>query len=128
MAPRTTRTRSLALLAPLVLLVGLAAGCGGSDDAAAAPASSSSGGAATKTITIKDFAFAPVMATAKKGDSITVSNADGATHTLTADKGGFDSGKVKSGGKATITLDEAGSFSYHCDIHSYMKGTIEVTE
>jgi plastocyanin len=127
MAPRRTRNRPLALLAPLVLLVGLTAACGGSDAKEAAPASGG-GGTSTKTLTIKDFAFAPVMATAKKGDTLTIVNKDGATHTVTADDGAFDTGNVKSGANAEIELDKAGSLSYHCAIHSYMKGTIEVTE
>jgi plastocyanin len=128
MARRLTHTRPLALLAPLVLLVGVTAGCGGSDSSKAAATTSGSNGAATKTLTIKDFAFSPVMATAKKGDTITVVNKDGATHTVTADDGAFDTGKVKSGANAEIKLDKAGSLSFHCEIHSYMKGTIEVTE
>jgi plastocyanin len=115
------RTRSLALLAPL-LVVGLA-GCGGSDDSSAAAAPDAGG--ATTTITIQDFAFDPVMATAGVGDTLTVTNADSTTHTLTADDGSFDTGKLAKGPK-TITLDTAGSFAYHCEIHSYMKGTIRV--
>jgi plastocyanin len=129
MAPRLLpRTRPLALLVPLVLVAGLTAGCGSDDAKTSSSTASKPDATATKTITIKDFAFGPVMATAKKGDTIAVVNADSATHTLTADDGAFDAGEVKGGAKATITLDETGSFSYHCEIHSYMKGTIQVTD
>jgi plastocyanin len=120
--PITLRTRPLALLAPALLVVGLA-GCGGSDDAKGA-ATTAKGGATT-TITIHDFTFDPVLAMAAVGDTITVTDADSTTHTLTADDGSFDTGKLSKISKA-ITLDTAGSFSYHCAIHTYMKGTIQV--
>jgi plastocyanin len=106
----------------LLLVVGPVAACGGSDDQAASPR----GDDATKTITIEDFAFSPVMATAHVGDTIIVTNKDSVAHTLTADDGSFDTGKLSKGNKP-IELDSTGTFTYHCEIHSYMKGTIEVS-
>jgi plastocyanin len=124
---------SRAKLVPVLLLlvVGLVTACGGSDDPQAGASSGSStsapAGEPTSAITIKDFAFAPVMATAKVGDTISVTDADDVTHTLTADDGSFDTGKLPKGADHPITLDSAGTFTYHCEIHSYMKGTIEVS-
>jgi len=92
-------------------------------------ASSSAGSAVAAkpdTITIKDFAFAPQPLTVKAGTTITVTNDDGTAHTVTATKGAFDTGDIDGGATAQITVDRPGSYSYFCDIHQYMKGTIHV--
>ena len=78
------------------------------------------------TITIKDFAFAPQPLTVKAGTTITVTNDDGTAHTVSATKGAFDTGDIDGGATAQITVDRPGSYSYFCDIHQYMKGTIHV--
>ena len=92
-------------------------------------ASSSAGSAVAakpNTITIKDFAFAPQPLTVRAGTTITVTNDDGTAHTVTATKGAFDTGDIDGGATAQITVDRPGSYSYFCDIHQYMKGTIHV--
>ena len=58
---------------------------------------------------------------------MTVTNDDGAAHTLTADDGKFDTGDLDGGKQATITIDEPGTYAYHCDIHNYMTGVIEAS-
>jgi len=77
-------------------------------------------------ITIEGFAFAPADLTAAVGDTITVTNNDGAPHTLTADDGSFDTGRLNRGESAEITLTAAGSFPYKCAFHPNMTGTITV--
>jgi plastocyanin len=52
-------------------------------------------------------------------------NQDSTTHTVTASDGSFDSGDIHPGGTWTHTFS-AGTYSYHCTYHSYMKGTITV--
>jgi plastocyanin len=114
-------TRALALPAALLLLVVGLSACGsdGGDGGAA-----SSGSAAT--VSIKDFAVSPATLRVTAGDEVTISNDDGAEHTFTLDDGSYDSGHLASGRSVTHTFDSAGSFSYHCEIHTNMKGTIEV--
>ncbi|MDQ1397395.1 MAG: hypothetical protein QOG64_2654 [Acidimicrobiaceae bacterium] len=97
--------------------------CGGGSSSKAS--GSASGGAGT-AITIKSFKFDPSPLKAKVGDTITVTNSDNTDHTATADDGSFDTGKFASGPK-TITLAKAGTVAYHCNVHDYMKGTIEVS-
>jgi plastocyanin len=66
--------------------------------------------------------------TVSPGAKVTVSNQDSATHTLTAtgDKA-FDTGDVGPGKSVTFTAPtKAGSYSYLCDIHQYMTGTLVV--
>ena len=62
------------------------------------------------------------------GTTLTVTNADSDAHTLTADDGSFDTGTHRSrAASATITLDQPGTYTYHCNFHQSMTGTITVT-
>ena len=111
--------RLVILLLAGLLAVGLAA-CGSSSKS-----SSSSGSTGAAEITIQNLAFTakPV----KAGATVTVKNMDGTTHTVTADKGGFNV-TVPGGGTATFTAPAAaGSYAFHCNIHSFMHGTLTVT-
>jgi plastocyanin len=88
--------------------------------------------AATVTVSIKSFAFSPEPVTVKVGDVLGWTNGDSATHTATLDDGSCDAGRITGGSAGTKTFvfsaDAVGkSFTYHCAIHSSMKGTITVT-
>ncbi|MCU1485848.1 MAG: blue (type 1) copper domain protein [Actinomycetia bacterium] len=132
------------LAAMLLLVVGLTAcGSDSKDDGAKASSagstaggeageyggssgSSDSGAASGTAVSIKDFAFSPSTLKVKAGDEVTISNDDGTEHTFTLDDKSFDSGHIGAGKSVTHTFDSAGSYSYHCEIHSTMKGTVEV--
>ena len=60
------------------------------------------------------------------GYTVTWANVDGTDHTVTADDDSFDSGTLSDGSTFEQTFDEAGEFTYHCEIHSSMTGTITV--
>jgi plastocyanin len=107
------------LLLVIIMCLGLLAACGSDSK------KPSSGGSAGETVTIKDIKFSPSSLTAKVGDTITVKNDDGIEHSFTADDGSFDTGKFSSGSK-TVTVDKSGSVAFHCQVHSSMKGTIQV--
>jgi plastocyanin len=128
---------SLGLAAALVRDV---AGCGGGPSpwlapasvppASIAPASSapaSTSPAGRDAVKIAGFAFAPVALTVKVGATVTWTNTDTATHTVVWDDGSQGSGSLTSGGAPyTRTFATAGTFAYHCGIHSSMTGTIVV--
>jgi plastocyanin len=122
-----TRIRVIGGLALLSLTLGLAA-CGSdepSDDAATdqtEPAAASD----TPTITAEDFAFGPATLAVDVGEAVTIQNEDGAPHTWTSDDGDFDEA-LAGGASVSHTFDEPGTFAYHCEIHSSMKGTVEVS-
>lgn len=81
--------------------------------------------AADGDVVMAGFAFGPQEVTIKAGDSVTWTNNDGATHTATGD--GFDTGNVAGGGgTATVTFKTAGTFSYVCQVHPSMTGTVVV--
>lgn len=126
-SPRT-RVRFGAVGAAAVLVLTLAgcssSGSGATKSAAAAkPASTTA--STGDTITIKSFKFSPNPLKVRVGDTVTITNTDGTNHTVTADDKSFDTGKFSEGSK-TIELGTAGSFSFHCNIHDFMKGVIQV--
>ena len=79
------------------------------------------------TVVIKNFAFAPHTVDVKMGTTLTVVNEDDTTHTLTAEKGAFDTGDLPGGKSGAITLDAPGTYAFHCEIHPFMTGTIRVS-
>ncbi len=92
-------------------------------------------GASAAGIDISNLAFAPSTVTfpASKNVTITWTNLDGFAHTVTSDASSgplvFDSGNVGSNGtfKLTVpTTTAAGTYTYHCNIHKFMHGSITV--
>ncbi|MDP9483715.1 MAG: cupredoxin domain-containing protein [Chloroflexota bacterium] len=96
---------------------------------ASVAASPAGGGGATGTaVSIVDFAFDPKGLAAKTGQELTWTNTGSAAHTVTFDTGGVDSGSLSAGATFKHTFDAAGSFTYHCNFHSSMQGTVTVTQ
>jgi len=107
-----------ALLVVVVATLALALG---------ACSSSSKNGASTATadITVKDFAFTSTPV--KAGATVTVHNTGAATHTVTADDGKAFDMSVDPGKTVTFTAPTAGTYKFHCNIHTQMHGTLVVT-
>lgn len=81
------------------------------------------------SISIAGMAFGPSTLTVKAGTTVTWKNNDGVAHTVTSDDGTtFDSGTLSSGASFSFTANTAGTFAYHCTIHSGMKATLVVTQ
>lgn len=78
-------------------------------------------------VTIVDFAFTPVGLTVTAGTSVRWVNTGAKKHTVTADDSSFDSGVLATGDAFTRTFSAAGTFTYFCDIHPEMTGTVTVT-
>ena len=125
-------------IAWLFSMVVFVAACGGDDDDAGSDTTDPAGATATDAteataaaagsdggLTIQGFAFNPQELTAPAG-TIEITNQDDATHTVTADEGAFDV-SIGGGGGGTITVDTAGSYPFHCNIHSSMTGTLIIT-
>lgn len=111
------------LLACTLLPAALLAGCsGGSSDAGAPAGSAVQPG--PRTVTIRDFEFAPAELTVAKGTKVTWVNTDRAPHTATGD--GFDTGTINGGRRRSVTFDQPGTFTYLCQFHPFMKGTVTV--
>ena len=100
-----------------------AAASGAPAELACAP----SAAAGTVAATIKDFEFSPAAITAKVGDVITFTNSGPATHTATLDAGDCGTEQLSAGASGSLTFSKAGTYAFHCAIHSSMKGTITVS-
>jgi plastocyanin len=89
---------------------------------------SATGSAATAdTVDIKDFSFSPKRIVVKAGQAITVANEDNVTHTLTANDGAFDTRDLGGGHRDRLTVEAAGTYAYHCEIHPFMTGAVQVS-
>ena len=136
-------TKLLALLLAC-LAIGLVA-CGGDDDnesegggdtggsaTTEEPAAGGGGGGGTE-VSMDSIQFDPGDVTVKAGETITFVNNESVPHDVHKSSGpGPDfasgpSGGMQEGDTFELTLDEAGSYEYVCDVHAPgMSGTITV--
>lgn len=77
---------------------------------------------------IANFAFQPLALTVHVGDSVTFVNDDEEPHTVTATDKSFDSAGLDTHGTWKHVFTKAGTFTYFCELHPYMKAKIVVTE
>lgn len=85
--------------------------------------------AATTNISIVNFAFSPSAVTIKVNDTVTWTWAaadDGTPHSTTSNQGLWDSGIQTEPATFSHTFTNAGSFPFHCAVHSFMTGSITV--
>ena len=121
------RPRHLILPTIAAIVVGaLALALGHSRSASTHAASSAVATGRTARLRIVNYAFAPSGLTVRAGTTVTVTNADGTAHTATAGSGAFDSGTLKTGQSAHFTLTKVGTYTYICQFHAFMTGTIKV--
>jgi len=111
---RSSRSRLTVVFASIVALAFVLAGC-----------SSSGGGSNASGVTIKNLAFTTTPV--KAGSTVTVTNNDTVAHTVTADDSKSFDVTVNAGATATFTAPAAGTYKFHCKIHSQMHGTLTVT-
>jgi plastocyanin len=79
------------------------------------------------TVNITGMSF-PATTSVKIGSTGKWNNKDGMAHTVTSDDGtSFSSGSLNPGATFSYVANTAGSFPYHCNFHSNMKGTLVVT-
>lgn len=85
-------------------------------------------GAASFSVDIADFVFSPTPLSLDDGDSVTWTNQDGASHTVTCDEGScdLDSPVLSTGETFTALVAGGGTLSYHCAIHPSMSGALFV--
>lgn len=140
-----------ALLAPALIATALAlAACGSDGGGETSSGSAATTGAATTGATtteaggngpapsgeaersakveIVEFTYGPDPVTVQAGGKVIWLNQDTAPHTATADDGSFDTGVLERGKLKAETFKQAGTYTYFCEIHPTMHGTVEVVE
>ena len=139
-------SKPLLTAALVALSLGLVAcGGGGSDSTSEAettpPATEETGEESTESepapsgeaqkaekVQIVEFTYEPDPVVVQVGGKVSWQNEDTAPHTATADDGSFDTGTIEQGKLGSATFKEAGTFTYFCEIHPTMHGTVEVVE
>lgn len=83
----------------------------------------------TDTVEIANFKFMPEAITVKVGTEVTWTNNDSVKHNVVGDDLKELNGPLIGKGETySYTFEKAGTFSYFCEPHPYMKGTVVVTE
>jgi len=120
--------RRHAILAAL-LGATLLAGCGGNDDKTAKTTAKTTA-APADSIKIANFLYEPDPVTVKAGVKVAVTNADSAPHTVTEKSSSkvFDSGTIKGKESGSVTFSKPGTYTYFCEFHATMKGTVTVVD
>ncbi len=113
----------------LVVAMVIMAGCGGSSTSSTTnptPRPSATPKESANSVSISGFAFNPASLTVTVGTTVTWTNNDSITHTVTSDTAVWDSGQISSGQTFSHTFNQAGTFSYHCSIHTNMVAKVVV--
>jgi plastocyanin len=86
------------------------------------------GAVALTEIKIQNYAFVPQNAIVPKGEMVQWTNLDAVVHTSTSTTGVWDSGDIRPQEFYKRKFNKTGTFPYYCKYHTYMKGTVRVTE
>lgn len=82
----------------------------------------------SEKVEIVEFTYQPDPVVVQVNGKVIWQNEDTAPHTATADDGSFDTGTIEKGKLGSATFKEPGTFTYFCEIHPTMHGTVEVVE
>ncbi|KKQ34750.1 MAG: Blue (Type 1) copper domain protein [Candidatus Nomurabacteria bacterium GW2011_GWB1_37_5] len=92
-------------------------------------------GQISESVLISNFAFSPANLVVKKGTTVTWINQDNVGHTVTVDistgllaQAGPDSSLFGQGQSYSYTLNEVGTYAYHCKPHPNMRASVSVIE
>ncbi len=109
----------------LILMVAIAiCGCTSASTTPSVQPSEQPPAQPSASVTIQNFAFSPGEVTIAKGGTVTWTNHDSTTHTVTFGDG--SSPDLDSGATYERTFNDTGTFSYHCSIHPSMTGKVVV--
>ena len=86
--------------------------------------------AATTYVQIVDYSFNPSTVVIDLGDTVIWNQTGAHTHTVTSTTpaGELNSGDLATGAQYSHTFNTAGTFNYHCSIHTSMTGSVTVID
>lgn len=104
---------------------------GGGGGGAGGPAGDLGPAVETDAVTVNEKKFDPPSIVVPVGTTVTWSNKDRTTHTVSSGvpgkrDGTFDRTLGPGFGELTVTFDKAGVYPYHCQFHTAMLGQVEV--
>jgi plastocyanin len=117
--------RTALLLVVVAALAVFLVGCSSSKKKSTAGGTASASASSTAPV-IKNFEFSPNPIKVKVGTKVTWTNQDDTDHAIQADDNSFSSAHLAQGMTFSFTFTKAGTYTYHCAIHTYMKGTVVV--
>jgi len=82
----------------------------------------------SEKVKISGFQYDPETVTIQAGGKVIWQNEDSAEHTATLDDGSFTTGSLAEGKLKSQSFKTPGTYTYFCEIHPQMKGTVEVVE
>ncbi|MGA1840739.1 MAG: cupredoxin domain-containing protein [bacterium] len=77
-------------------------------------------------VEIVNFRFSPATLKIQAGTKVTWINKDRTFHSVTSDDELFSSGNLAKGWTFSYIFETEGTYEYHCEPHSYMKGKVIV--
>jgi plastocyanin len=89
-------------------------------------ASASPAEAPTRAVTMPGKAYDPSHLDILVGTTVTWRNDDSINHTVTSEGDAFASGYVPPGGSFSFTFATQGHYAFHCTIHKFMRGEVDV--
>lgn len=84
----------------------------------------------TTAVSIKNYMFDPTVIKVKTGTNVTWTNTDSVQHNVVADNASSDAPNgplIGKGQTYSFKFNKSGAYSFHCMPHSYMHGTVVVT-
>lgn len=81
---------------------------------------------ASAGVTVANFAFTPKLVAVGLGGTVTWTFPEAMAHTTESNDGFWSSPHEMGGATYTHTFPTAGTFGYHCAIHTFMHGTVRV--
>jgi plastocyanin len=80
----------------------------------------------TNQVSIRNFTFTPANIRVSVGTTVTWTNNDAPTHTVSSRDGTFDSGSLSTGATFQYTFAQKGTYEYYCKFHTSMNGKVVV--
>jgi plastocyanin len=75
---------------------------------------------------MREMAFRPLRIEIAAGATVVWTNSDAMVHTVSSDDGRWSSGAIEPGATWRRRFDRAGTYSFHCTPHPFMKGVVVV--
>jgi plastocyanin len=82
--------------------------------------------ARSAAVGIKEFKFAPAALEVRPGTTVTWTNRDEETHTITSTTGAFASAGLGNDETFSQTFSKPGTYQYFCALHPKMRATVVV--